>query len=218
LNLREITLEPVAALEERRFQSLMQAHHYLGSLPKIGHTLWYIATWRSQWLALLSFSAAALKCAARDNWIGWDFRHQYDRLHLIANNSRFLILPEHHYPNLASRILSLCERRLAQDWPARFGHPLWLLETFVDGLSAPVGSPRSGPLVLPDTRSRLLSWSSETDVECRTHARPTGLLRRYPRSAPRSGAASPLAGGVGHRHRRCPVWRTRLQGYQRMGR
>jgi predicted transposase YbfD/YdcC len=110
----------------------MQAHHYLGSLPKIGHTLWYIATWRSQWLALLSFSAAALKCAARDNWIGWDFRHQYDRLHLIANNSRFLILPEHHYPNLASRILSLCERRLAQDWPARFGHPLWLLETFVD--------------------------------------------------------------------------------------
>ena len=68
----------------------------------------------------------------RDRWIGWDFRHQYDRLHLIANNARFLILPGHHYPNLASRILSLCERRLAQDWPERFGHPLWLLETFVD--------------------------------------------------------------------------------------
>ena len=132
LNLREINLQPVAASDEARFQSLMQAHHYLGSLPKIGHTLWYVATWRGQWLALLSFSAPALKCAARDGWIGWNFRHQYDRLHLIANNSRFLILPGQHYPNLASRILSLCERRLVLDWPKRFGHPLWLLETFVD--------------------------------------------------------------------------------------
>ena len=132
LNLHEISLQAVATSEEARFQSLMQAHHYLGSLPKIGHTLWYVATWCGQWLALLSFSAPAWKCAARDRWIGWDFRHQYDRLHLIANNSRFLILPGHHYPNLASRILSLCERRLGQDWRERFGHPLWLLETFVD--------------------------------------------------------------------------------------
>jgi len=132
LNLREITLQPVATTDEARFQALLQAHHYRGALPKIGHTLWYVVSWRGQWLALLSFSAPAWKYAARDRWIGWDFRHQYDRLHLIANNSRFLILRGWHVPNLASRILSLCERRLAQDWCERFGHPLWLLETFVD--------------------------------------------------------------------------------------
>jgi len=72
------------------------------------------------------------KCAARDQWLGWRYRYQYDRLHLIANNSRFLILPEHHYPNLASRVLSLCERRIAHDWQTYFGYPLLLLETFVD--------------------------------------------------------------------------------------
>lgn len=132
MNLREISLQPVARVEEKRFQALMQAHHYLGALPKIGHTLWYVATWRGEWLALLSFSAAAWKSSARDRWIGWDFRYQYDRLHLIANNSRFLILPQHHYPNLASRVLSLCEQRIKQDWPERFGYPLLLLETFVD--------------------------------------------------------------------------------------
>ena len=132
VNLREVILQPGAAPEEARFQALMEAHHYLGALPKIGHTLWYIATWHGQWLALLSFSAAAWKCAARDAWIGWDFRHAYDRLHLIANNSRLLILPEHHYPNLASRVLAGCERRLAADWRARFGYPLLLLETLVD--------------------------------------------------------------------------------------
>ena len=94
MNLREIILRPVAAADEARFQALLQVHHYLGSLPKIGHTLWYVATWRGQWLALLSFCAPAWKCAARDRWIGWDFRRQYDRLHLIANNARFLILPK----------------------------------------------------------------------------------------------------------------------------
>lgn len=60
------------------------------------------------------------------------FPASVDLLHLIANNSRFLILPDRHYPNLASRVLALCERRLVWDWQARFGYPLLLLETFVD--------------------------------------------------------------------------------------
>ena len=132
MNLHEIVVAPVGACEEARFQALMGAHHYLGALPKIGHTLWYVATCQGEWLALLSFSAAAWKCSARDAWIGWSFRHQYDRLHLVANNSRFLILPGHHAPNLASRVLALCERRLVGDWRAHFGYPLLLLETFVD--------------------------------------------------------------------------------------
>lgn len=132
MNLREVAVEGVTAADEARFRRLMQAHHYLGWTPKFGQTLWYVASWRGEWVALLSFSAAALKCRVRDEWIGWDFRHQYDRLHLIANNNRCLILPGHHHRNLGSRILSLCERRVAEDWPRRFGHPLLLLETFVD--------------------------------------------------------------------------------------
>jgi len=110
----------------------MQEHHYLGRMPKISETLWYIALWQDQWVALLSFSAAAWKCSARDQWIGWDSRHQYDRLKLVANNSRFLIPPDWHIPNLGSRVLSLCQKRIARDWQDAFGHPLVLLETFVD--------------------------------------------------------------------------------------
>jgi hypothetical protein len=110
----------------------MQRHHYLGALPKIGETLWYVAIWREQWVALLSFSACAWKCAARDRWIGWNFRHQYDRLKLLVNNSRFLVLPNFHLPNVASRVLGLCQRRLRNDWQQMFGHPVVLMETFVD--------------------------------------------------------------------------------------
>jgi hypothetical protein len=132
MNVREIVLRPVELSEEQRYQKLMEAHHYLGFLPKIGETLWYVASSQGEWVALLSFSAAAWKCGARDRWIGWNFRHQYDRLKLVVNNSRFLILPDWHIPNLGSRTLSLCEKRLPRDWETRFGHPLVLLETFVD--------------------------------------------------------------------------------------
>ncbi len=132
MNVREVAVRPVGPSEERRYQELMEKHHYLGALAKIGETLWYVALWNDQWVALISFSAAAWKCAARDRWIGWSFRHQYDRLRLVTNNSRFLILPDWHVPNIGSRILSLCEQRLTRDWQGRFGHPAVLLETFVD--------------------------------------------------------------------------------------
>lgn len=134
LKLDQVHLHVAERGEESRHRGLMAEHHYLGYLPKIGQTLWYVATYDDQWIALLTFSAAAWKCRVRDQWIGWDFHHQYDydRLKLIANNSRFLILPDWHHPNLGSKILSLCHQQLSADWQKHFGHPLLLLETFVD--------------------------------------------------------------------------------------
>jgi hypothetical protein len=130
--LRETLVRLVRCDEQPRYQELMREHHYLGYLPKIGETLWYVATWREQWVALLSFSGSALKCAARDRWIGWTLRQHYGRLKLVVNNSRFLILPDWHLFNWGSRILSLCQRCLSKDWEEAFGHGVVLLETFVD--------------------------------------------------------------------------------------
>jgi len=132
VQLDEIRVRPIVSQESERFHGLMQSHHYLGAAHPVGETLHYVATWRSHWIALLVFSSAALKCAARDEWIGWRYRHRFDRLNLITNNRRFLILPQWHYPNAATRILSLCQKRIQDDWIRRFDHPLLLLETFVD--------------------------------------------------------------------------------------
>lgn len=132
MDIQSVEVQPIKATEEGRFQELLREHHYLGSLPKIGETIWYRAAWRGEWVAVLSFSAAAWKCGARDRWIGWDHRYQYDRLNLVTNNSRFLILPEWHVPNLGSRVLSQCAKRIVSDWQEKFGHPVLLLETFVD--------------------------------------------------------------------------------------
>ena len=92
--LSELQVRPIERSEEARYRTQMAQHHYLGDLAKIGESIWYVATWREQWVAQINVSAAALKCGVRDRWIGWDFRTQYDRLKLIANNSRFLILPD----------------------------------------------------------------------------------------------------------------------------
>ena len=110
----------------------MRQHHYLGFETIVGESLYYVASRGSQWVALLGWGSAAFKCAPRDQWIGWERPLQWRRLHLIANNVRFLILPGVHEPNLASRLLALNLKRLSQDWELYHGHPLLLAETFVD--------------------------------------------------------------------------------------
>ncbi|MGH8337205.1 MAG: ISAs1 family transposase [Gammaproteobacteria bacterium] len=130
--LSSLTVRPVRSEERARWRQLMQAHHYLGFRPIVGQSLCYVATVDDHWVALLGWGAAALKCGPRDAWIGWPPWLQWRRLHLIANNVRFLILPEWHTPNLASRILALNCKRLSPDWERYYEHPIWLAETFVD--------------------------------------------------------------------------------------
>ena len=76
MQLSEVVVDIVLPEEERRFRALLDRHHYLGAAPKIGETIWYVARGRRRWLALLAFSSAALKCRARDAWIGWDYPQQ----------------------------------------------------------------------------------------------------------------------------------------------
>ncbi|MFA7525349.1 MAG: ISAs1 family transposase, partial [Acidithiobacillus sp.] len=112
--------------------TLMQTHHYRGFRTLAGRTMSYVATLAERWVALLGWQAAAYQCQARDQWIGWSWVLRRQRLHLIANNARFLILPGESFPNLASRILSLNLRRLSADWQSVYGHPIVLAETFVE--------------------------------------------------------------------------------------
>ncbi len=129
---RDVRIRPVETSERTRWDALMAEYHYLGFQGMIGESVRYVAVYRDRWLALLGWSSAALKCKARDQWIGWTPALKSQRLALVANNSRFLILPHVCVPNLASRILSLNLKRLSQDWQASYGHPIYIAETFVD--------------------------------------------------------------------------------------
>ena len=83
-------------------------------------------------LACLVFGAAAWKCQDRDRFIGWSAEQRQKNLALVANNSRFLILPWVRVPHLGSWILGQVAGRIARDWQAKYGHPVVLLETFVE--------------------------------------------------------------------------------------
>lgn len=118
--------------ERSRFSALMCAHHYLESDTLVGEQLRYVARVGGQWVALLSWSAAAYHLKEREAWIGWDTQQRRRRLALVANNARFLILPKIDCPNLASRVLALCAARLSADWQHAYAHPILVLESFVD--------------------------------------------------------------------------------------
>jgi hypothetical protein len=119
--------------EERpRFDQGLITEHYLHSAELVGEQLRYVAEVDGQWVALLAWSAAAFHLKDREQWIGWTAAQKRRRLSLIANNSRFLVLPEHSVPNLASRVMKLCLQRLATDWRQAYGHPVLVAESFVD--------------------------------------------------------------------------------------
>lgn len=119
--------------DQRRLQSLLRKHHYLGGLKPVGERMFYAAVdAQGSWLAVLVFSAAARHLKHRDRWIGWTRVQRERRLSLVANNSRFLILPRGRQPNLGSRVLRLTLDRLGEDWRAKYGHPVLVVETFVD--------------------------------------------------------------------------------------
>lgn len=130
---RQLTVRLVRQEERARWRELMRKHHYLGLQHIVGESLWYVATVKDEWVALMGWGAAALQCGVRDHWIGWERELQWRRLHLIANNARFLILPGWNQANVASRVLALNLKRLSGDWEICHGHPILLAETFVDG-------------------------------------------------------------------------------------
>ena len=133
IDLRAVTVRPTWGAEEhRRWDRLVAAHHYLPFHGLFGKGLRHVATVGSTWLALIGWQAGAFKLAARDRWIGWSPEQQFRRLHLIANNARFVIPAPRPVPNLASRVLGLSLRRLSPDMQALHGYPILLAETFVD--------------------------------------------------------------------------------------
>jgi hypothetical protein len=134
LLLRTLQVQVLDTPELRsRAQDLLAAHHYLGGVQAVGEQVHYaVSASDGRWLAVLIFAAAALHLRARDTWIGWSDEQRRRRLALVANNVRFLVLPDTAVPNLGSAVLSRVLSRLSDDWQERYGHPVLIVETFVD--------------------------------------------------------------------------------------
>jgi hypothetical protein len=130
LILQEVSAEPAA---RAWVKEALARFHYLGFGGAVGENLQYVVRdGRSRPLACLVFGAAAWKCQDRDRFIGWTAAQRQEHLGLVANNTRFLILPWVRVPDLGSWILGRVAHRVGRDWQAKYGHPIVLLETFVE--------------------------------------------------------------------------------------
>ena len=119
--------------ELAQLKSLIDQYHYLGYDRSIGENLKYMVYDRSgRPLACLLFGSASWACRGRDEYIGWNKEDRRQKLQFLANNRRYLILPWVSCQHLASHVLSLISRRIADDWRQKYGHPVYCMETFVE--------------------------------------------------------------------------------------
>lgn len=129
----QIQVRLVQPEEEAEWNRLMVENHYLKSAQMVGEQLRYVAEYQGRWMALLGWSAAAYHLKGREGWIGWDDNQRRARLQLVANNARFCRLEAARpYPNLATRAMGLNLQRLSGDWQEKYGHPIVVVESFVD--------------------------------------------------------------------------------------
>jgi hypothetical protein len=130
LSLQEVSGHPTS---RAWVKEALARFHYLGFGGAVGENLQYVVRdAQGRPLACLVFGAAAWKCQARDRFIGWTSGQRQNHLGLVANNTRFLILPWVKVPDLGSWILGQVAGRIGRDWQAKYGHPVVLLETFVE--------------------------------------------------------------------------------------
>lgn len=129
LEFRLVRRTPYEAL----FDSLIEHHHYLGYVRPVGEHLKYLVLGPGERpLAAVAFSSAPRHLAPRDCFIGWSAAARRANVRLMAYNPRFLVLPWVRVPHLASHVLGRVLRRLSSDWQEVYGHPVHLVETFVD--------------------------------------------------------------------------------------
>jgi len=119
-------------LAKRRFHELLEQEHSLGDRCAKGRTLYQVVCRNNQWVGLLLWTGAVWHLKARDEWIGWDAVTRSERLPLIVQQARFLILEQSREPNLASQILGAAVRDLPNQWEEVFGYRPLLAETFTD--------------------------------------------------------------------------------------
>jgi hypothetical protein len=131
-------LQPLSIRQVRRtgdeglFNGLIERYHYLGYTRAVGEHLKYLVLAHERPVACLAWSSGPWHMGPRDRFIGWSPAIRRAHLHLLAYNTRFLILPWVKVPHLASHILGRMARQLSADWEAFYGHPIHYLETFVD--------------------------------------------------------------------------------------
>jgi len=134
LNLRTAqTPEEIQLLRDE-----LNTGHELRAGRPAGHVLWQGVYERDvesdidHLVAVLCWGGAAMRLKDRDAWIGWDPVTCANRLALVVQLRRFMVVESARRPNLASRCMGLALRELPARWQETHGFRPLLAESFSD--------------------------------------------------------------------------------------
>jgi hypothetical protein len=129
----ELKVRVATEAETEWFDAQMGQHHYLGAGQPVGDYLRQVVQAEGQAVALLVWGPACYALKDRDLWISWSAPQRVERLKLIVQNRRFLLLTgKGQAANLASQVLGAALRALPAQWQERFGYRPLLAESFTD--------------------------------------------------------------------------------------
>jgi len=132
-NIKQLSFYQVRrTVKELLCNSLIDQYHYLGYCQPVGEHLKYLVYANERPIACFTWSSAPRHIGCRDKFIGWNANIRKSNIHLIAYNSRFLILPWVNIKFLASHLLSQMAKIISEDWNSLYHHKIYFLETFVD--------------------------------------------------------------------------------------
>jgi len=205
----EMTVAMIGGEEVAWFDQQLSDGHYLGAGRSVGDYLRQVVKVRGRTAALLVWGPACYALKDRDQWISWSANQRVERLKLIVQNRRFLLLGEKgQWPNLASQAMGAALRALPEQWQERFGYRPLLAESFTDpeayagtcykasnwepvGFSAGYSRHRADFYVANDRPKRL--WLRELDPQARRHLRAAQLPAAcQPGLTPPPGGVLPL--------------------------
>jgi hypothetical protein len=128
-----LTVRVVPPHEAVAFDAQLASHHYLGAGRPVGDYLRQFVEQAGRPVALLVWGPSCYALKDRDLWISWSASQRVERLQLVVQNRRFLLLAaKGQSPNLASQCLGAALRALPGQWREHFGYRPLLAESFTD--------------------------------------------------------------------------------------
>lgn len=121
-----------SAQDWRKAKEALGREHGLGAGGEAGDRLCQLVMEDGKLAAVLVWCAAAWHLKDRDEAVGWDAVTRSERLKLVVQLRRFLVLEEARRPNLASQCLGLGLRELTAQWELEHGYRPLLAESFSD--------------------------------------------------------------------------------------
>lgn len=131
--IQNLHLVLVSTEEQKKIlYTVLRDEHEVGPKLPPGHRICYLVYSEHGLLGAVTYSSAANRIKAREEWIGWTDQERKEKLDCVMQMSRLLIRKDVHCQNLGSKMIKLSLEQMQKDCFEKYHFSPCLVETFVD--------------------------------------------------------------------------------------